>query len=88
MVKANHNDVDRFTAIFRRHYQDVLRFAGRRVPWDQAQEVAETFLVLWRRVHDVPDPALPWLFRVPTYEIANHRRRVENHRRDTQLQRA
>ena len=43
---------------------------------DLAQEVvAETFLVAWRRLDDIPGAAIPWLYRVALYEIANLRRR-------------
>ena len=51
-------------------------FACRRVGADLAEEiVADTFLVVWRRIGDVPDAAVPWLYRVALYEIANLRRR-------------
>jgi RNA polymerase sigma-70 factor (ECF subfamily) len=54
----------------------VRDFAQRRVGTDLAQEVvAETFLVAWRRLDDIPGMAVPWLYRVALYEIANLRRR-------------
>jgi RNA polymerase sigma-70 factor (ECF subfamily) len=47
----------------------------RRVTSDEAQEiVAETFLVAWRRLDDVPTEPLPWLFNVAGKVIANQRR--------------
>ena len=67
---------DRYSCLFRGHYQDVLTYARRRVDVDQAQEVvAEVFLTAWRRFDDVPDPPLPWLYRVAANEIANHTRK-------------
>jgi RNA polymerase sigma-70 factor (ECF subfamily) len=70
------DDEQRFTALYRQHHARVHDFARRRVGRDLAQEVvAETFLVAWRRIDDVPDVAMPWLFRVALYEIANLRRR-------------
>ena len=67
---------DRYSCLFRVHYQDVLSYARRRVDVDQAQEVvAEVFLTAWRRFDDVPDPPLPWLYRVAANEIANHTRK-------------
>jgi DNA-directed RNA polymerase specialized sigma24 family protein len=55
----------RLSALFRQHAVDVRSYASRRVGPDDAQEiVAETFLVAWRRIDDVPDPALPWLYQV------------------------
>jgi RNA polymerase sigma-70 factor, ECF subfamily len=66
----------RFTTLYRQHHSHVRGFARRRVGPDAAEEiVAETFLVAWRRIEDIPDTAIPWLYRVALYEIANLRRR-------------
>jgi RNA polymerase sigma-70 factor (ECF subfamily) len=68
--------VRRFTMLYREHHSRVRDFAYRRVGADLADDiVADTFLVTWRRINDVPDAAVPWLFRVALYEIANLRRR-------------
>jgi RNA polymerase sigma-70 factor (ECF subfamily) len=70
------DDAQRFTALYREHHARVRDFAQRRVGTDLAQEiVAETFLVAWRRLDDIPGMAVPWLYRVALYEIANLRRR-------------
>jgi RNA polymerase sigma factor (sigma-70 family) len=70
------DDAQRFTALYREHHLRVRDFAQRRVGTDLAQEVvAETFLVAWRRLDDIPGVAIPWLYRVALYEIANLRRR-------------
>jgi RNA polymerase sigma-70 factor (ECF subfamily) len=70
------DDAQRFTALYRAHQRRVRDFAQRRVGTDLAQEVvAETFLVAWRRLDDIPGVAIPWLYRVALYEIANLRRR-------------
>jgi RNA polymerase sigma-70 factor (ECF subfamily) len=70
------DDAQRFTALYREHHARVRDFAQRRVGTDLAQEiVAETFLVAWRRLDDIPGLAMPWLYRVALYEIANLRRR-------------
>ena len=62
--------------LYRVHHLRVRAFAQRRVGMDLAQEVvAETFLVAWRRLDDIPGVAMPWLYRVALYEIANLRRR-------------
>jgi RNA polymerase sigma factor (sigma-70 family) len=67
---------ERFTALYRQHHGQVRGFAQRRVGSAWAEEVvAETFLVAWRRIGDVPELAVPWLYRVALYEIANLRRR-------------
>lgn len=56
----------RFEALY--GYASVRAHALRRADPDTAQEVvAETFLTAWRRLDDVPDPPLAWLYR-PTPE--------------------
>lgn len=58
-------DAERFTALYEQHYLRVLGFVMRRAPADAAREaVDEAFLIAWRRLPDVPDPALPWLLGV------------------------
>jgi RNA polymerase sigma factor (sigma-70 family) len=65
----------RFEELFAAHYRDVHRYALRRVDPTAAEEIAsETFLVCWRRLENVPDPALPWLYATAAYVLANHRR--------------
>jgi RNA polymerase sigma factor (sigma-70 family) len=55
----------RFTALYDAHYRQVLGYALTRAGQGVAEDVAsETFLVAWRRLDDVPDPALPWLLGV------------------------
>src|SRR5919109_1819677 len=69
---------ERFEGLFRGHYAAVRAYALRRVPPDVAQDVvAETFVVAWRRIEDVPDDALPWLFAVARRVLANERRSTE-----------
>jgi RNA polymerase sigma factor (sigma-70 family) len=70
------DDARRFTALYTEQHSLVRNFARRRVGEDLAQEiVAETFLVAWRRIDDVPVSPTPWLYRIALYEIANLRRR-------------
>lgn len=66
----------RFEAVFRGHHDQVLRYARRRLPEpaDAQDALAETFTVAWRRLHEVPDDALPWLLGTARRVIANHRR--------------
>ncbi|WP_067451942.1 RNA polymerase sigma factor [Actinomadura macra] len=72
------DDQARFTALFQRHYPDVLRYASRRIDRDQARDVAaETFLIAWRRMDDMPgeaDEVLPWLYSVARNTLANQQR--------------
>jgi RNA polymerase sigma-70 factor (ECF subfamily) len=68
-------DADRFTRIYRDTHRRVLGYAMRRTSPDAAREAAaEAFLVAWRRLADVPDPALPWLLVVTRNVIADQRR--------------
>lgn len=63
----------RFEEIFEREYGLVLAFVSRRTLDDQqAQDVAaETFLTAWRRVDQIPDESLPWLYGVARRVLAN-----------------
>jgi RNA polymerase sigma factor (sigma-70 family) len=53
-----------FAALFEAHLDAVRAYAWRRDPATADDVVAETFLVAWRRLGDVPDEALPWLIAV------------------------
>lgn len=65
----------RFDALYDEHIVAVSRYCLRRSPPDVADDVsAETFLVAWRRLNDVPDDARPWLLRVARHTLANHAR--------------
>jgi DNA-directed RNA polymerase specialized sigma24 family protein len=66
---------ERFEGLFRENYASVRAYALRRASRDAAQDVvAETFLVAWRRLDDVPRDALPWLYAVARRVLANQRR--------------
>lgn len=68
----------RFSVLYRDHEREILRYALRRStdPEDAADVVAETFLVAWRRLSDVPlgDEALLWLYATARRVLANHKR--------------
>ncbi len=66
---------DRLEALFTEHGRAVYAFARRRADAADADEVvSETFLVAWRRLDDVPDPARPWLLAVARRCLANVQR--------------
>lgn len=70
------DDRARFEAMFTAHYAAVVRYAVRRVGTETAQEVvADTFLVAWRRLDDVPAYPLPWLYATARRIVANELRR-------------
>jgi RNA polymerase sigma factor (sigma-70 family) len=65
----------RFEALFREHHPAVRAYARRRVPREAVDDiVSETFLVVWRRVEDVPEPPLPWLLTVARNVAGTERR--------------
>ena len=69
---------ERFSALYRANARALLGFALRRAarPEDAADVVAETMLVAWRRIGDVPDGdgARLWLYGVARRALANNRR--------------
>ena len=73
----------RFGRLYRDQARAILAYALRRVedPEDAADVVAETFLVAWRRLDEVPNDARArlWLFGVARRVIAN-RHRAERRR--------
>jgi RNA polymerase sigma-70 factor (ECF subfamily) len=75
-----------FSRLYRVHGRAVLAYALRRVEQreDAADVVAETFLVAWRRLGEVPgdEGARLWLYGVARRVIANQRR---SERRRTRL---
>jgi RNA polymerase sigma-70 factor, ECF subfamily len=65
------DDRDRFERLYRENFRAVLRFAATRIDPERAKDVAaETFLVAWRRLDDVPAEPRPWLLGVARRVIA------------------
>lgn len=72
MPSAAETPHDRLDALWREHASAVVRYARRRVlPSEVDEVVAETFMVAWRRLEDVPDFPLPWLLGVARGVTAN-----------------
>jgi RNA polymerase sigma factor (sigma-70 family) len=66
---------ERLEDLFRRHEPAVVAYVRCRAPEDVVDDiVAETFLVAWRRLDDVPELALPWLLGVARRVLSTHRR--------------
>jgi RNA polymerase sigma-70 factor (ECF subfamily) len=69
---------DRFRRLYAAHVREVLAYALRRTAdaEDAADAVAETFLVAWRRLSEVPpgEGTRPWLYGVARRTLANQRR--------------
>lgn len=77
MVKSDRED--RFRAIYESVRSRVLAYALRRTssPEDAADVVAETFMVAWRRLEDIPEgeDAILWFYATARKVLANHYRR-------------
>jgi RNA polymerase sigma factor (sigma-70 family) len=68
---------DRFQALYEENYAPILGYALRRVARDDAADVvAETFLIAWRRLDDVPNGAQArlWLYGTARRLLANQQR--------------
>lgn len=68
----------RFRALYTANFRDLLTFALRRCeePEDASDVVADTFLVAWRRIDEVPlgQEGRLWLYGVCRRTVANHSR--------------
>ena len=82
----------RFEEIYGSSYGPLLGYALRRCPdpEDAADVVAETFMVAWRRIEEVPrgGEAKLWLFGVARKVLANQRRGERRHEQRTAALRA
>ncbi len=70
-------DEERFAKLYARCYQPVRDFCARRVPLEAVDDaVADTFLIVWRRLDEVPagEAALLWTYGV-AYRVIGHQRR-------------
>jgi RNA polymerase sigma factor (sigma-70 family) len=79
---------EQFRALFAENFDDVWRFARRRVNGSAEADdlTAEVFTVAWRRREDIPADAVRlWLFGVARFVLSNHQR--ESGRRSKLLQR-
>jgi len=69
---------ERFRHLYAAHVREVLAYVLRRTAdaEDAADAVAETFLVAWRRLPEVPagEEARAWLYGVARRTLANQRR--------------
>ncbi|MGP0100035.1 MAG: RNA polymerase sigma factor [Solirubrobacteraceae bacterium] len=65
----------RFEAIYCEHAAAVHRYALRRMQPGEAEDiVAEVFLIVWRRLEDVPAEPRGWLLGVARRVVSNRRR--------------
>lgn len=74
----------RFESIYDAYRMPVLGYCMRRVPAEDAGDAcSETFLVVWRRLDEIPeDPeTLPFLYGIAAKVLANQTRSVRRHTR-------
>jgi RNA polymerase sigma-70 factor (ECF subfamily) len=74
----------RYRRLFDRYHREVYAYCRRRSDAETAADcLAETFLVAWRRIGDIPDgdAALGWLYGVARKVLANEFRRTHRWRR-------
>ncbi len=71
----------RFQELYRTYQHQVVAYFLRRTDRASARDgAAETFLVVWRRIDDVPqDSELPWIYGVARHVLANLRRSQRRH---------
>jgi RNA polymerase sigma-70 factor, ECF subfamily len=63
----------RFERLFRTHYADVAGYVGRRANAGHRDDlVNEVFLIVWRRLDQVPQDARPWLLAVARNVLGTH----------------
>ncbi|MCA1224240.1 RNA polymerase sigma factor [Streptomyces sp. 8L] len=66
----------RFRHVYEECYPRVLAYATSRVGRQVGEDItSETFAVAWRRVQELPEPALPWLLGVARNQVRELRRR-------------
>jgi RNA polymerase sigma-70 factor (ECF subfamily) len=70
---------DRYQQVFSQTFEAVQRYVHRRASAADVDDVvADTMLVLWRRLDDVPaDQVVPWAYGVARRCLANHRRSAD-----------
>ncbi|MEV1002371.1 sigma-70 family RNA polymerase sigma factor [Nonomuraea sp. NPDC050202] len=75
---SEQDDRSRFEVVYRRTYEQILGYAVRRCssPEDAADVVAETYMIAWRRMSELPEGEAGklWLYGVARRVLANHRR--------------
>src|ERR671922_1875303 len=68
--------MERFERIYEQHRDAVRAYVRRRAPDAVVDDVvADTFVVCLRRIENVPESPLPWLYAVARKTLANEQRR-------------
>jgi RNA polymerase sigma-70 factor (ECF subfamily) len=73
---------ERFESVAHDVLEPLRRYLARRTDAATAEDVlAETLLVCWRRLDELPDDPLPWSYGVARRCLANAERSVRRHQR-------
>lgn len=77
------NDHSTFRDVYREYLGPIRAYLARRVPFGDVEDLAaDVFAVAWKKRSSVtPGEELPWLYRIASFVVANHRRK-ERHRLD------
>lgn len=77
------NDHSTFREIYREYLGPIRAYLARRVPFGDVEDLAaDVFAVAWKKRDAVTrGEELPWLYRIASFVVANHRRK-ERHRLD------
>ena len=75
--------VERFRALYDEAYPRVMAYVMRRARTrdDVEDVVSEVFTTTWRRLDDLPDPTMPWIYGVARRTLANHYRSLDRKER-------
>lgn len=70
------DDETKFLGLYEAHHRRIYAYLKRRTDLNSAQEcAADTFLVAWRRISDIPEgKELQWLYGVARRVLSNRRR--------------
>lgn len=78
---------ERLSFAYEAHRQALLRYAARRAGPEEAADVVSTvFSIAWSKVDQMPDDALPWLYRIAGFEVLKvGKRRMNAYRAASRL---
>lgn len=76
-------DHSTFRDVYREYLGPIRAYLARRVPFGEVEDLAaDVFAVAWKKRASVKGgEELPWLYRIASFVVANHRRK-ERHRLD------
>lgn len=71
-------ELDPFVAVYTQHLRAVSAYLARRVDRSAVDDLAaDVFAIAWKKRDRVtPGEELPWLYRIASFVVANHRRQL------------